>query len=157
MTTIASACVFVCVPASVAVTVKLVVPATVGVPSITPVPLCKVSPGGSVPVVTLQPTGAVPPLDCNVALYPLLIATAGKVVVMIVNCGGAITMLNAFVAVNAGVLASATCTVKFAVPTAVGVPEITPPLSASPAGKDPALILHVNGDIPPVAVRVVAV
>src|SRR5215475_7228497 len=49
-----------------------------------------------------------------------------------------------------------TLTVKFAVPVAVGVPEIAPELAASvsPVGSAPLAIDHVYGGVPPVAARV---
>ena len=50
---------------SVTVTVKLEVPAAVGVPEITPAPL-NVRPAGSVPDVTAQVYGAVPEEAANV-------------------------------------------------------------------------------------------
>ena len=51
---------------------------------------------------------------------------------------------------------SVTCTVKFVVPEAVGVPLMTPveALMARPAGSEPTEIDHVYGVVPPVAVRV---
>jgi len=55
-------------------------------------------------------------------------------------------MLRLAVAVFAvGVSESVTVTVKFAVPEAVGVPEITPvaPLRVRPAGKLPVVTAHV--------------
>ncbi len=52
---------------SVALTVKLLVPAVVGVPVMAPVLALSDRPTGSVPVM-LQVTGAVPPLDWSVAL-----------------------------------------------------------------------------------------
>jgi hypothetical protein len=51
---------------SVAVTVKLLVPAVVGVPLIVPVVGLSVRPTGSVPVVTAQLTGFVPPVNVSV-------------------------------------------------------------------------------------------
>jgi hypothetical protein len=67
-------------------------------------------------------------------------------------------MPRTFVALNAGELESATCTVKLDVPAVVGVPEITPALlSTIPAGKDPAVTLQIYGVIPPDAASVVAV
>ena len=61
-------------------------------------------------------------------------------------------------AVWAGLLLSVTLTVKLDVPSAVGVPEITPvdADSVNPAGSFPELIdqLYVYGAAPPVAVRV---
>ncbi|MGD0922780.1 MAG: hypothetical protein ABSA70_13585 [Terriglobia bacterium] len=53
---------------SVAVTVKSEVAAVVGVPEIAPVDELSDNPAGSVPTVTLQVTGVVPPEDCTVAL-----------------------------------------------------------------------------------------
>src|SRR5882724_7382966 len=47
------------------------------------------------------------------------------------------------------------CTVKFAVAAVLGVPLSTPALlRVKPAGKLPALIDHVYGAVPPVAVNV---
>jgi hypothetical protein len=64
------------------------------------------------------------------------------------------TILSAFDAVLE--FASVTVTVKLLVPVAEGVPEITPVLAVSdkPAGKDPELIDHVKGDVPPLFARV---
>lgn len=54
---------------SVTFTVKLVVPALDGVPEIAPLLESSVRPAGRlVPCITLQETGAVPPLDFKVAL-----------------------------------------------------------------------------------------
>ena len=50
-------------------TVKLDVPAVVGVPEITPVEAAKVSPTGSDPELIVQVYGDVPPLAPSVALY----------------------------------------------------------------------------------------
>lgn len=62
-------------------------------------------------------------------------------------------MLSDLTAVE--LLASATCTVKFDVPAAVGVPLMTPAEErVRPAGSVPADVVHVNGVVPPVAVSV---
>ena len=53
---------------SVAVTVKLAVPAVVGVPEITPVAPARAKPVGSEPAVTDQVMGAAPPVDVKAAL-----------------------------------------------------------------------------------------
>jgi hypothetical protein len=47
-------------------------------------------------------------------------------------------------------------TVKFAVPEAVGVPEMAPvaPLRVRPAGKLPLVMVHEYGVMPPVACKV---
>ena len=50
-----------------AVTVKLELPAVVGVPVIAPA-LLRVNPAGRLPVVTLQVTVPEPPVDCRVTL-----------------------------------------------------------------------------------------
>jgi hypothetical protein len=52
---------------------------------------------------------------------------------------------------------SSTCTVKFDVPCAVGVPEITPVVGdiVKPAGREPEAMLHAYGVTPPVATRAV--
>ena len=80
---------------------------------------------------------------------------AGTVVLGQIVCGrGASTvMLSALVAVCARAL---TWTVKFEVPVAVGVPEITPVLavSVSPGGSAPLAIDHVYGGVPPLAASV---
>jgi hypothetical protein len=55
-------------PESVACTVKLDIPAVVGVPVIAPVAAFKVRPAGKVPTETAHDTAGVPPLDCSVAL-----------------------------------------------------------------------------------------
>ena len=49
---------------------------------------------------------------------------------------------------------SVTCATKLAVPSDVGLPEIDPAAeSVSPAGKDPEVIDHVYGSVPPEAVN----
>ena len=51
---------------------------------------------------------------------------------------------------------SCTCTVKFDVPAALGVPLIAPvdAFNVRPAGRVPTVTLHVSGVFPPVAVSV---
>jgi hypothetical protein len=69
---------------------------------------------------------------------------AGNVVV-VTDKAGFTTMLRLAVAVFAvGVSESVTVTVKFVVPEAVGVPEMTPvaALRVRPAGKLPLVIVH---------------
>jgi len=66
-------------------------------------------------------------------------------------------MLSVCVAVCAvGVVESVTCTVKFELPVALGVPEMAPVDAAkvNPAGNDPELTLQVYGDVPPLAASV---
>ncbi len=67
-----------------------------------------------------------------------------------------IVIERAFVALCRGFSESVTLTVKGKVPKDVGVPEMTPVevLRVSPGGREPALIDHVYGFVPPVAVSV---
>jgi len=53
------------------------------------------------------------------------------------------------------VVLSCTWTVKVDVPWVIGVPEITPVVGEieSPAGRDPAVMLHAYGITPPAATR----
>src|SRR5439155_26294837 len=75
---------------------------------------------------------------------------------------GAVTgMLRMDVAEAGGVAESVRVTVKLEAPAAVGVvdvPLMTPVLlsSVSPAGKLPAVMLHVTAPVPPVECRVAA-
>ena len=142
--------------ASVTCTVNDVVPAVVGVPEITPVAATRPNPAGSVPPVTVQLYGVVPPLACSVAEYAVPAVPPGKdVVVTVGGCAAAATaMLSAFVPVLFA--ASFTCTVNDAVPAVVGVPEITPVAATrlNPAGSVPALTLQLYGVVPPLACSV---
>src|SRR5947209_8753205 len=69
-----------------------------------------------------------------------------------VRAAGFTTMLSGFA--TGAPEPSLTCTVKFEVPAAVGVPAIVSPLSDSPAGSDPVLTVHVYEPDPPVATKV---
>jgi hypothetical protein len=76
---------------------------------------------------------------------------------VVTDKAGFTTMLRFAVAVLAvGVSESVTVTVKFAVPEAVGVPEMAPvaPLRVRPAGKLPLVMVHEYGVMPPVACKV---
>jgi hypothetical protein len=66
-------------------------------------------------------------------------------------------MLKELDLVCCGELESVTVAVKVNVPTAVGVPEITPVelFSVSPAGSAPEVTLHAQGVAPPAAIRLV--
>ena len=71
------------------------------------------------------------------------------------GCAAAATViLNAFVPELFA--ASVTCTVKDAVPVAVGVPDITPVevTRVRPAGNAPAIRLQLYGVVPPLACNV---
>ena len=87
-----------------------------------------------------------PPLALSVVLYELPVCAAPRLVDVIVNVlGAALTAIDSWAeAVWAGDALSFTDTVNVAVPFAVGVPEITPPLDReSPAGRLPDAIDHV--------------
>ena len=65
-------------------------------------------------------------------------------------------MLNTRVAVLAGLLVSLACAVKSNVPTAPGVPAMTPLVGSSvrPGGSDPLTTDQMYGGVPPLAVNV---
>ena len=143
--------------ASFTCTVNDTVPAVVGVPEITPVDATRLNPAGSVPALTLQVYGVVPPLACSVVEYAVPAVPPGNdVVVTVGGCAAAATaILNAFVPLLFA--ASVTCIVNDTVPAVVGVPEITPvdATRLNPAGNVPALTLQVYGVVPPLACSVV--
>ena len=56
-------------PASTTSRVNAYVPAVVGVPEITPVPVARVSPGGRLPLAMVQVTGLVAPVTSMSVLY----------------------------------------------------------------------------------------
>jgi len=128
---------------SVTVTVKLEVPARVGVPEIIPVAVSKPRPAGRVPAVTAQLYVGRPPATASAWLYAVPTVAAGSVVVVMVIAF--IVMDKADDAVCGDVAESVTVTVKGEVPATVGVPEIIPvaPSKVRPAGRDPAVIDHV--------------
>jgi hypothetical protein len=139
-----------------AFTVKLDVPAVVGVPDIMPVVSASSKPAGNVPLSILHVMGAVP-VASRVWLYATPTSPSGRVVVVIVGDAvgsGAITIESAFVFSPP---AFSAFTVKFDVPAAFGVPDITPVAGTrvKPPGKVPLplTILHVMG-VSPVASRV---
>jgi hypothetical protein len=144
--------------ASVTCTVNDTVPAVVGVPEITPVDAARPNPAGSVPVVTLQLYGVVPPLACSVVEYAVpAVPPANDDVVTVGGCAAAATSILRFAAaVAAGEPESCTCTVKADVPVCVGVPEIRPePEMVSPTGKLPFVSDQAYRLVPPVAAKVV--
>ena len=86
-----------------------------------------------------------PPDAASVLLYAApCIPFAKELVVMFTT--DSIVKLSVCVAVCAvGVVESVTCIVKFDVPVALGVPEMTPVEAAKlkPAGRDPELMLQL--------------
>jgi hypothetical protein len=158
-----SDCVAVCavgVVESVTLAMKLNGPDAVGVPEIVPVAADSVRPPGKAPELTLQLYGVVPPVAARVVEYATPACPEGTELVVI--CTGltaaAIVILSDFAAVFAGDEESLTCTLNDDIPACVGVPLICPVAAVrfSPAGKDPELIDHVYGAVPPEALKVAA-
>ena len=134
---------------SVTFTVKLLVPAALGVPVIDE-PF-RLNPGGSDPLAIDHVYGAVPPLAASVAEYAVPTVAAPRDDVVICSVEGLIVIESAAVA-DADAL-SVTFTVNVLVPTALGIPEIVEPVRVSPAGSDPPAIDHVYGGVPPFALN----
>ena len=93
------------------------------------------------------------------ALYAVpCVAPASELIATLSGVPAVVTViLSACEAVSDfGVVESVTCTVKPNVPAVVGVPEIAPVLAAklNPVGSEPALMLQLYGDVPPVAANV---
>jgi hypothetical protein len=122
----------------------------VGVPEITP-ELLIANPAGKLPEDTVQVMVPTPPLDWRLALYAALTTPEGRVVVVMTS-SGLMVMVNACFAVWGGVPESVAVTVKFVVPAAVGVPEMSPaPLRVNPAGSFPVVTLQLIAPVPPEA------
>jgi predicted RecA/RadA family phage recombinase len=121
-------------------TVKLEVPAEVGVPLIAPLAASD-KPAGSDPTVVDHVFPPDPPLAARVCEYAAPTVPLGSDEVVTVNCGGAMVMLRACDAVAFEL--SFTWTVKLEVPAVVGVPLIAPlAASDSPAGSEPVVVDH---------------
>src|SRR5512141_1156412 len=131
------------------------IPSSDGVPESAPVVPFRFTPAGRLPAVTLHVYGGVPPVTERVSEYGSVRAPAGRAdVVMTGEPGGLIRMESCLLPV--WVLLSVTVNVGVEVPVAVGVPESAPvvPFRFTPAGRLPAVTLHVYGGSPPVAERV---
>jgi hypothetical protein len=136
-------------PAALAAfTVKVDVPAAVGVPVIVPV-VARLKPSGNVPLSWLHVMG-VPPVALSVWLYAVPATPSGNDVVVITTA--MIVMDNCFESFPASLVAF---TVKVDVPSSVGVPVMAPVVSPrlKPAGNSSLSMLHVMG-VPPVALSV---
>ena len=153
--TICSGCVLDKFAESVTLTVKLDVPAVVGVPVIVPV-LDNVRPAGRDPALMVHVYGAVPPDTPRVCCgYAVPAVPPGSDVVVMVGGVAAALMTICSGCVAERFAASVTWAVKLDVPAVVGVPLIMPVLdNVRPAGSDPALIDQVYGAVPPDARRV---
>src|ERR1043166_4734967 len=120
-------------------TVKLAVPAAVGVPLIAPAEFI-VSPAGSDPPVIVNVYPPDPRAPVQEAVYATVTSPPG--VVQLTVGAGIVVMLKGLLLKPAAL--SWTLTVKFAVSTAVGVPLMVPEeFIVSPAGREPAVIENV--------------
>src|SRR5579872_4248472 len=121
-------------------TVKLEVPAAVGVPLSCPAVL-RANPAGNVPLVTDHWYGDVPPLAVSVCVYAVPTVPLGTGEVVVIASPAPIVNLKFCVAVSE--LLSFACTVILEVPAAVGVPLSCPAvLRANPAGNVPLVTDH---------------
>jgi hypothetical protein len=112
------------------------------------VALFRLSPAGRAPLSTDHVIGAVP-MASRAWLYAVPTVPPGRAAVLITGAAGAglMAMLRAFVASPA---AFSAFTVKLAVPSAAGVPDISPVdlFRLNPAGRLPPAIDHVIGAVP---------
>jgi hypothetical protein len=131
---------------SVAVTVTVKGPLTVGVPEIVPFELM-VRPDGR--LVAIQLMGAVPPEKPNDVLYPTPITPLGKDVVVIVKAATTVKESCLVASWAVGMVASETDKLTGKVPLAWGVPEMFPEdeLMLMPGGSPEAL--QLRGEFPP--------
>jgi hypothetical protein len=132
-------------------TVKVEVPAVVGVPLIAP-PVDRESPAGRDPEETDQLYGCVPPVAASVLLYavPTVPAVSGLAVEIVGAAAALIVKENDFV--DEALFPPVTRTVKVEVPAVVGVPLIAPPVDRErPAGRDPEETDQLYGVVPPLA------
>src|ERR1700722_11374263 len=122
---------------SVTSATKSKVPPAVGVPEITPVAACSLSPAGSDPTGIDQLYGATPPVAASVAEYGTPAVAAGSVTVVTVS-GVTVTVMDSSAVAEAGELSeSVTSAMKSEVPAGPrGLPVISPvaACSTSPAG-----------------------
>ena len=131
-------------------TVKSNVPASAGVPEITPVASARVNPSGSAPLARLQVMGA-SPVAASVWLYTVpTVPFANESVVIAGGIMGATVRESSMASFP---VALAALTVKSNVPASVGVPEITPVASprVNPSGNAPLARLQVMGASPAAA------
>ena len=124
-----------------ALTVNVEVPAVVGVPEITPVEELSDNLAGRVPLITLQFAPVM--LAASVAEYAVFLVPFGRLVVVIVIEGIALTVIVS--CFSADCESFSALTVNVDVPAAVGVPVIAPveELRVSPVGRVPDESDHV--------------
>ncbi len=134
---------------SVAVTVSMAVPATVGVPVITQ-PAPRVSPAGSVPAVMVQLYGELPPATPIMPVYGTPTVPLGGEDSDRPEAAAETVMLSGPVMDSTGLLASVALTITTDVPAVVGVPLTTQLAdNARPAGNAPPTSRQLYGAVPP--------
>jgi hypothetical protein len=131
-------------------TVKFEVPAAVGVPVMAPVALLIVRFEGSDPLLIVNAYPPLPPLAPTLPVYGAFTTPLGRLVVVIDNAD--VMVIDRF-AVAVFAEESFTCTVKFEMPAAVGVPVMAPValLIVRFEGSDPLLIENAYPPLPPLA------
>ena len=128
---------------SVTFTVRLTVPATVGVP-LTRQLAPRVRPVGRAPEVMVHEYGEVPPVTPMVELYGVPTVPAGSAPVLILSPAGLMISETGPVVVSTGLLLSVAFTVRLTIPAAVGVPDTTHPAPRDkPAGRVPEVTVQV--------------
>ena len=128
-----------------ALTVKVKIPALLGVPEISP-SVERFNPSGKFPFVRDHVIGAVPEA-ASLLLYAVFTIPSGRVAVVMTGATSAVSIVmdNAFVSLPALLVAS---TVKLKMPYAVGVPKIVSFDKDKPVGKLPLFIVHAIGVVP---------
>ena len=118
----------------------VLVTATVSLPEIAPVAAFRVNPAGSVPLVTDQVYGVVPPIAARVVLYAEPTCPFGSEEVVITKAAGEIVRVKLTDCEAEGVLESITLNVSDMLETAPeGVPAMAPVAAfrVSPVGRVP--------------------
>jgi hypothetical protein len=128
-------------PLSTNLTVKSAVPATKGVPPMTPVDAARLKPGGKLPSDTVQVTGNTAPDTARPAEYGEPVVPFGKTAVVITGVEVTMTICNRCESLAPAL--SCTSAVNVDVPSLTGLPLMVPPLSSvSPAGSAPRVTDH---------------
>ena len=127
---------------SVAVIVKLLLAAVVGVPVIAPVPAFNERPAGKLPTETLNVYEPVPPVALTVCEYAVPTLPLGRVAGFTAIAG---LMVTAYACEPVAPKPSVAVMVKFDVAAVVGVPVIAPvaAFSDKPAGRLPPDTLNM--------------
>ena len=124
------------------------VPATDGIPDISPVDLFRLRPGGSPPDEISHVIGAVP-VAVSVRLYAVPTVPFANVCVETVGATAAST-ITIDIPTPIWPQSFRTCSIKLKFPAVVGVPDIKPVavFRVRPGGSAPDVMLHVIGAVP---------